>query len=201
MCCFTSAERASLTSSWSWLLLLLLPLSCRAGKSALGQLLLIAAILWCCVLYTRYHVSSLQRADFSQQEYVEDSKAGEHTDSRACLSCAQLHTRHAGLPLTAAAAAAAATGDGTRYRVLARASDTAGQSFTVEVLARAGIRGFLPDLSASSPEHSHTQGQEEEVTVIKGRLGYLLGRNSSSGELAAGETLTIPAGAWGAREL
>lgn len=153
--------------------------------------------MWCCVLYTRYHVSSLQRADFSQQEYFEDSKAGEHRDRRACLAVlgAQLHRRNAVAPCRCCCCLCPA-GDGTRYRVLARASDTAGQSFTVEVLARAGVRGFLPDLSASSPEHSHTQGQQEEVTVIKGRLGYLLGRNSSSGEVAPGETLTIPAGVW-----
>lgn len=166
---------------------------CRAVNAALGQLLLLTVILGCCVLYTRYHVSSLQRADFSQQEYFEDSKAGEHRDRRACLAAsrAQLHRRNAVAPCHCCLCSA---GDGTCYRVLARASDTAGQSFTVEVLARAGVRGFLPDLSASSPEHSHTQGQEEEVTVIKGRLGYLLDRNSSSGEVGPGETLTIPAG-------
>lgn len=49
------------------------------------------------------------------------------------------------------------TGNGTRYRVLTRAGDTAGSSFTVEVLSRAGVLGFLPNLSGSTPEHSHTQ--------------------------------------------
>lgn len=180
----------------SLLVLLLSYAWCRAGKAALGQLLLITVILWCCVLYTRYHVSSLQRADFSQQEYFEDSKAGEHCARRACLAApgAQRCRRNAVAPCRCCCWCLCSAGDGTRYRVLARASDTAGQSFTVEVLARAGVRGFLPDLSASSPEHSHTQ--EEEVTVIKGRLGYLLGRNSSSGEVAPGETLTIPAGVY-----
>jgi quercetin dioxygenase-like cupin family protein len=64
----------------------------------------------------------------------------------------------------------------------------------VEVLARAGIPGFLPDQSGSSPAHSHTAGQEEEVTVINGKLGYLLGGSDSNGELGPGQTITIPAG-------
>lgn len=87
-----------------------------------------------------------------------------------------------------------AAGNGTRYRVLVRSADTAGASFTVEVLSRAGIPGFLPDQSGSSPAHSHTAGQEEEVTVIKGKLGYLLGGSDANGELEAGQTFTIPAG-------
>jgi hypothetical protein len=51
-------------------------------------------------------------------------------------------------------------GHGTRYRVLTRSSDTGGASFSVEVLSRAGVVGFLPELSGSSPEHSHMAGQQ-----------------------------------------
>lgn len=89
-----------------------------------------------------------------------------------------------------------AAGDGSRYRVLVRSADTGGKSFTVEVLTRAGIPGFLPDLSGSTPAHNHTQGQEEQLTVISGKLGYILGKGASTGELGPGQTFTIPAGGW-----
>jgi len=75
-----------------------------------------------------------------------------------------------------------------------RAADTSNASFTVEVLSRAGIPGFLPDKSASTPEHIHTQQQQEEVVVVQGRLGYLRGGKSTEGELGPGEKLVIPAG-------
>lgn len=42
----------------------------------MGQLVVIAVILTACIIYTRHHVSSLERADFSDLEYFEDSKAG-----------------------------------------------------------------------------------------------------------------------------
>lgn len=44
--------------------------------------------------------------------------------------------------------------------------------------------------------HTVHQGQTEEVRVIHGRLGYMLGGASGTrGELGPGETLSIPAGA------
>lgn len=52
----------------------------------------------------------------------------------------------------------------------------------------------MPDLSGSTPEHWHSQGQVETLVVVKGRLGYMLKANSSRGELGAGEKLDIPAG-------
>jgi hypothetical protein len=36
-----------------------------------------AVLLAGCAVYTHHHVNSLQRADFTQQEFFEDSKAGE----------------------------------------------------------------------------------------------------------------------------
>jgi len=50
-------------------------LFCRLHP-AMGQLVVIAVILAACVIYTRNHVSSMERADFSDLEYFEDSKAG-----------------------------------------------------------------------------------------------------------------------------
>lgn len=85
-------------------------------------------------------------------------------------------------------------GTGSRYRVLTRAADTAGTSFTVEILNKPGAPGFVPGLSASIPEHSHTGGQEEQLTVLKGKLGYVL-RDVRMGFLEPGDTLSIPAGA------
>lgn len=45
-------------------------------KAAAGQLVLMAVLLTACAVYTNHHVNRLQRADFTQLEYFEDSKAG-----------------------------------------------------------------------------------------------------------------------------
>lgn len=52
------------------------PRRCYRLKAAAGQLVLMAVLLTGCAVYTQHHVNSLQRADFTQQEYCEDSKAG-----------------------------------------------------------------------------------------------------------------------------
>jgi hypothetical protein len=54
----------------------LLQMVCRL-KAAAGQLLVTAVILAGGALYTHHRVTSLHRADFTQLEYFEDSKAGE----------------------------------------------------------------------------------------------------------------------------
>lgn len=50
--------------------------ACCRLQAAIGQLSLMAVILSACVLYTRHHTSTLERADFSQLDFLEDSKHG-----------------------------------------------------------------------------------------------------------------------------
>jgi hypothetical protein len=94
----------------------------------------------------------------------------------------------------AAALCRAATGTGTRYRILTRVSDDHGSHVAAEVLIRPGAPGFYPRLPGSMPLHSH-KGAEEVVVVAEGRLGYTLGGDMRSA--AAGDTVTIPAGEGG----
>lgn len=87
-----------------------------------------------------------------------------------------------------------ATGNGTRYRVLERAAETDGASYTVEVLARGSAEGFMQDLAGSLPAHEHLD-QEEELRVLEGKLGWVKGRTMREGGiLAAGQTLVISKG-------
>jgi hypothetical protein len=61
------------------------PCCCLCRLKAAGmQLMLMAVVLGGCSLYTRYHVGSLQRADFTQQEYFEDSKQGVNNCHAGC---------------------------------------------------------------------------------------------------------------------
>jgi uncharacterized protein YjlB len=47
----------------------------------------------------------------------------------------------------------------------------------------------------SPAAHAIPQGQVEQVTVLSGRLGYMLGgATGTRGELRAGESISIPAG-------
>jgi hypothetical protein len=48
--------------------------------------------------------------------------------------------------------------------VLQRSYDTGGESFTVEILVRAGAAGYYTDYAGSPPEHVH-DGQEETFVV------------------------------------
>lgn len=85
-------------------------------------------------------------------------------------------------------------GNGSRYRVLQRASDTGGASCEVEVLGRGSARGFMDGFAASVPAHAHGV-EAESLTVLAGRLGYFRGGAANDrGVLAPGDTLHIPPG-------
>lgn len=86
-------------------------------------------------------------------------------------------------------------GNGTRYRVVTAAASNGGSSFTMDVVVRSTAPAYLPDLPGSGPEHSHRQAAEH-LAVSSGRLGYklLLRGRETTGVLAAGEMLDIPAG-------
>jgi hypothetical protein len=86
---------------------------------------------------------------------------------------------------------AAVSGNGTRYRVLTRSADTAGASYSVEVLCRSSVAGFSSELPCSLPGHVHLS-QDERVSVAAGRLGWIKGRER--GLLQAGEELLIDKG-------
>ncbi|KAF6253715.1 hypothetical protein COO60DRAFT_1703693 [Scenedesmus sp. NREL 46B-D3] len=88
-------------------------------------------------------------------------------------------------------AAEDAGGNGTRYRVLTRASATAGTSYSVEVLCHSSARGFSAELPCSLPGHVH-KSQDETVSVVAGRLGWIKGQDR--GLLQAGDTLLIEKG-------
>jgi mannose-6-phosphate isomerase-like protein (cupin superfamily) len=82
-------------------------------------------------------------------------------------------------------------GNGTRYRVITRGSDTAGSKAEIEVYARHTGSGFFPDLPASTPYHSHID-QEEALAVLEGEMGYNL--NGTRGVAQTGEVLVVPQG-------
>jgi hypothetical protein len=82
-------------------------------------------------------------------------------------------------------------GNGTRYRVLTRAADTAGASYSVEVLCRKAVAGFSAELPCSLPGHVHL-AQDETVSVSAGRLGWVKGQQR--GLLQAGDSLLIEKG-------
>lgn len=83
-------------------------------------------------------------------------------------------------------------GNGTRYRIITRSSDTAGQYYTVEVLVRGTAPGFAHELAGSTPAHLHLQ-QDETVVVKQGTLGYALG-NQKYQQLQEGKQISIPRG-------
>eukprot|EP00879_Flechtneria_rotunda_P008950 GHRR01009371.1.p1 GENE.GHRR01009371.1~~GHRR01009371.1.p1 ORF type:complete len:212 (+),score=66.55 GHRR01009371.1:644-1279(+) len=85
-----------------------------------------------------------------------------------------------------------AQGNGTRYRVLVRGSDTGGSQAQMELLVRPTAVGLYPEYPGSTPYHSHPE-QEEAFYVVQGIMGYNL--QGAKAEAKAGEVVLVPQGA------
>lgn len=177
------------------------------GARASTRLAVVLLLLCGFAAYTRFQVANLPRRSSALLEWVEDTVEGAAASHVAPQRHTPLYTlwreRWAGgqgwLPIpprsftrTKELHRTHRTGHGTGYRVLSRAAASAGGQAVLEVRIQSGAPGFFPRLPGSSLYHSHDE-QEEAWAVLEGTLGYSL--DGVQGELAAGETLLVPAGA------
>jgi hypothetical protein len=126
----------------------------------------VAVVVTLATLYTRHHLAKFERKEWGQELYIEDSKAGAtQTAADRAHGSARRRPSAPNLPNHPTAAA----GNGCRYRVLQRAADAGGESFTVEILVRAGAPGYYTDYAGSPPEHVHDA--QEETFVVRVRAG------------------------------
>lgn len=86
-----------------------------------------------------------------------------------------------------------ATGNSTRYRVIEGKDNTAGESFTIEVLIRPQAYGVIRGKPGSEAPHYHIH-QEEHIKVKQGKLGYFIGHQTHAQAAEPGEEVTIKPG-------